>query len=91
VLQHDTEPSLNGFAPETYLANSGARQNSQLDQRTALPDQCLCSAEADVRPPQGGTPGLTESRGWVFGRTFDWNGRENYRELRLGRLCCPHA
>src|SRR6478736_9529603 len=27
---------------------------AQLDQRTALPDQCLQSAEADVRP-QGGT------------------------------------
>ena len=24
---------------------------AQLDQRTALPDQCLHSAEADVRPP----------------------------------------
>ena len=31
---------------------------AQLDQRTALPDQCLHSAEADVRP-QGGSPGLT--------------------------------
>jgi hypothetical protein len=30
---------------------------AQLDQRTALPDQCLHSAEADVRP-QGGSPGL---------------------------------
>ena len=25
---------------------------AQLDQRTALPDQCLHSAEADVRPPR---------------------------------------
>ena len=25
---------------------------AQLDQRTALPDQCLHSAEADVRPPK---------------------------------------
>jgi hypothetical protein len=25
---------------------------AQLDQRTALPDQCLLSAEADVRPPR---------------------------------------
>jgi len=33
---------------------------AQLDQRTALPDQCLHSAEADVRP-QGGSPGLTPS------------------------------
>ena len=31
---------------------------AQLDQRTALPDQYLHSAEADVRP-QGGSPGLT--------------------------------
>jgi hypothetical protein len=34
---------------------------AQLDQRTALPDQCLHSAEADVRP-QGGSPGLIVSR-----------------------------
>jgi hypothetical protein len=34
---------------------------TQLDQRTALPDQCLLSAEADVRP-QGGSPGLIVSR-----------------------------
>ena len=25
---------------------------AQLDQRTALPDQCLHSAEADIRPPR---------------------------------------
>jgi hypothetical protein len=25
---------------------------AQLDQRTTLPDQCLLSAEADVRPPR---------------------------------------
>ena len=36
---------------------------AQLDQRTALPDQCLHSAEADVRPPRrksgfGPTAGL---------------------------------
>ena len=31
-----------------------------LDQRTALADQCLHSAEADVRP-QGGGPGLTDT------------------------------
>ena len=31
---------------------------AQLDQRTAATDQCLHSAEADVRP-QGGSPGLT--------------------------------
>ena len=30
---------------------------ARLDQRTALPDQCLHSAEADVRPPRG-NPGL---------------------------------
>src|SRR6476660_3391568 len=31
----------------------------QLDQRTALPDQCLHSAEAVVRPPKGGRQSLT--------------------------------
>ncbi len=33
---------------------------AQLDQRLPSPDQCLHSAEADVRP-QGGSPGLTLS------------------------------
>ncbi len=37
---------------DTYRQNDRA----QLDQRTALPDQCLHSAEADVRP-QGGKSG----------------------------------
>ena len=41
----------------------GVRGSKQLDQRTALPDQCLHSAEADVRPPRrksgfGPTAGL---------------------------------
>ena len=35
-----------------------ASRIAQPDQRTALPDQCLRLAEADVRP-QGGGPGLT--------------------------------
>ena len=34
---------------------------AQLDQRTALADQCLHSAEADGGP-QGGSPGLTHKR-----------------------------
>jgi len=37
---------------------AGLSRIAPLDQRTALPDQCLNSAEADVRP-QGGSPGLT--------------------------------
>jgi hypothetical protein len=40
---------------------------AQLDQRTALPDQCLHSAEADVRP-QGGSPGLTQRRSCAISR-----------------------
>ena len=39
-------------------AYAGRILKAQLDQRTALPDQCLHSVEADVRP-QGGSPGLT--------------------------------
>ena len=31
---------------------SAAGRIAQLDQRTALPDQCLHSAEADVRSPR---------------------------------------
>jgi hypothetical protein len=37
---------------------------AQLDQRTALPDQCLHSAEADVRPPRrksGFDPGCVKT------------------------------
>src|SRR6185503_4718094 len=32
----------------------------------------------------------TQSRRWMFGRIFGLDGRERYRELRLGPLCCPH-
>ena len=49
-----------------YRAGLELSRIAQLDQRTALPDQCLHSAEADVRPPQGGSPGLT--RGHQLGR-----------------------
>src|SRR5258707_1563568 len=35
-----------------YCAHALSRI-AQFDQRTALPDQCLHSAEADVRPPRG--------------------------------------
>ena len=38
-----------GTAP---AAGVGAAKIAQLDQRTALADQCLHSAEADVRPPR---------------------------------------
>ena len=39
--------------PDRGGSAAGAKQNcAQLDQRTALPDQCLPSAEADVRPPR---------------------------------------
>ena len=34
------------------MSVAGAKQNCALDQWTALPDQCLHSAEADVRPPR---------------------------------------
>ena len=34
-----------------YRAGLELSRIAQLDQRTALPDQCLHSAEADVRPP----------------------------------------
>ena len=44
----------------TPLRMSSARADWRLDQRTALPDQCLHSAEADGGP-QGGIPGLTNA------------------------------
>ena len=34
------------------MSVAGAKQNCALDQWTALADQCLHSAEADVRPPK---------------------------------------
>ena len=34
----------------SIAANRGLSRIAQLDQRTVLPDQCLLSAEADVRP-----------------------------------------
>jgi len=45
-----------GLPPPTPCQSPGAptvmlSRIAQLDQRTALPDQCLPSAEADVRPP----------------------------------------
>ena len=46
---------------------------AQLDQRTALPDQCLHSAEADVRPPRrksGFDPGCVNSTPGLAARAF---------------------
>ena len=37
--------------PPATVGNGLLSRIAQLDQRTALPDQCLHSAEADVRPP----------------------------------------
>ena len=39
-------------AKRGYGAQNANLRIAQLDQRTALPDQCLLSAEADVRPPR---------------------------------------
>ena len=47
--------SLGGLRRKVEMAQLS--RIAQLDQRTALADQCLHSAEADVRP-QGGSPGL---------------------------------
>ena len=49
--------SLQGDEHSWVMSDGGCRslfglsRIAQLDQRTALPDQCLHSAEADVRPP----------------------------------------
>ena len=43
----------------SYDGHSILSRIAQLDQRTALPDQCLHSAEADVTPPKEGSPGWT--------------------------------
>jgi hypothetical protein len=50
-----TAPDLR--APVVALSLSGLRRKIEIallpdDQRTTLPDQCLHSAEADVRPPR---------------------------------------
>jgi hypothetical protein len=54
--QHDAKPARTGAMLVVATGGGdGRRQRSriaQLDQRTALPDQCLHSAEADVRPPR---------------------------------------
>jgi hypothetical protein len=39
-----------GGLPASPAAGPGLSRIAQLDQRTALADQCLHSAEADVRP-----------------------------------------
>ena len=43
---------------------------AQLDQRTALPDQCLHSAEADVRPPRRKS-GFDPYGHWIVA-SVDW-------------------
>ena len=48
-------PQLDGLAerePHRRRAQAQLSRIAQLDQRTALPDQCLHSAEADIRPPR---------------------------------------
>src|SRR5713101_2415845 len=47
----DREPGLSLTLPQDE-GRAGLSRIAQLDQRTALPDQCLHSAEADVRPPR---------------------------------------
>jgi hypothetical protein len=63
--------SLPQFPPGTIrtrlilFASGCLSRIAQLDQRTALPDQCLHSAEADVRPPRrksGFDPTRTSAR-----------------------------
>jgi hypothetical protein len=39
-------------SPSGNVIGGGRRRIAQLDQRTALPDQVLHSAEVDVRPPR---------------------------------------
>ena len=51
----DVVLQLDGLAERERHPRQAQAQLSriaQLDQRTALPDQCLLSAEADVRPPR---------------------------------------
>jgi hypothetical protein len=44
---------LDGLAEREWQPSAGGLSRiAQLDQRTALPDQCLHSAEADMRPPR---------------------------------------
>ena len=41
-----------GIASVLHRTADQPKQNCAADQRTALPDQCLHSAEADVQPPR---------------------------------------
>ena len=43
---------LDGLAERERHRRQALSRIAQLDQRTALADQCLHSAEADVRPPR---------------------------------------
>jgi hypothetical protein len=55
LLSDDVVLQLDGARRARTPPPPGAAQLSriaQLDERTALPDQCLLSAEADVRPPR---------------------------------------
>src|SRR3981189_1823423 len=55
LLSDEVVLQLDGLAErERHRRRAQARLSriAQLDQRTALPDQCLHSAEADVRPPR---------------------------------------
>ena len=51
-LDYPREPMLSGKFPFRGLTALFWLLFAQLDPRTALPDQCLHSAEADVRPPR---------------------------------------
>ena len=59
--QHIAASARRNSMARRAVSGTGGRRRRSYDQRTALPDQCLLSAEADVRP-QGGSPGLDPKR-----------------------------
>ena len=52
AAQEQTKQFADDIRSQVAERSRGLSRIAQLDQRTALPDQCLPSAEADVRPPR---------------------------------------
>ena len=89
VLQHD---GLAERERHRRRAQAQLSRIAQLDQRTALPDQCLHSAEADVRPPRRKSgfepePEMSTVRAAVFRRVHRERGRPS-RDRFLLRFRC---
>ena len=77
-IVNSPSPILPQLTASTKNGQSVLSRVAQLDQRTALPDQCLHSAEADVRPPR---------RKSGFGRWVQLVAATHSRELVSAGVC----